>query len=248
MSTLKNSTVVITGAGSGIGRATALLAAEAGAHVIVADVRQQGDTVAQIVAAGGTGSAHELDVRDADAWAGLVATTLASRPRIDALVNVAGVVTQGLDTIVDQTIEGWDRVLDVNLKGAWLGMRSVYPHFIESGGGRVVNVASVAGLIGMVNVASYSASKGGLIGLSRQAAIEYAAKKINVNVVCPGIIQTPMLGEISTELYDACVAGTPVGRLGEPADIGHSVIHLLGPGGAFVTGQVLSVDGGWTAQ
>jgi NAD(P)-dependent dehydrogenase (short-subunit alcohol dehydrogenase family) len=248
MTALEGTTVLITGAGSGIGKASAALIGAAGAHVIVADVRGAEESAKEIVAAGGTATAVDHDVRHSSSWKGVVDDAIAAHGRIDTLVNVAGVVTQGLDTVVDQTEEEWDRVHSVNLKGAWLGMKTVYPHFIEHGGGRVVNVSSLAGLIGMVNVMSYSASKGGLIGLTRQAAIEYAPHKIHVNVVCPGIIETPMLGEISPELYDACVAGTPLGRLGEPADIGHTVMHLLGPGGNFVTGQVFPVDGGWSAQ
>lgn len=248
MTALEGTTVIVTGAGSGIGKASAGLIAAAGAHVIVTDVRGSEASAKEITDAGGKATAIEHDVRHSSSWTSVVEATIAAHGRIDTLVNVAGVVTQGLDTVVDQTEEEWDRVHSVNLKGAWLGMKSVYPHFIEHGGGRVVNVASVAGVIGMVNVMSYSASKGGVIGLTRQAAIEYAPHKIHVNVICPGIIETPMLGEISTELYDACVAGTPLGRLGQPSDIGHTVMHLLGPGGDFVTGQVFAVDGGWSAQ
>lgn len=240
---------LVTGAGSGIGRASAIALAHAGHHVVCADIKGADATAEGLVADGFSSSGHSLDVRDSTAWEALVAQLVSANGGIDVLANVAGVVSAtGIDTVIDQTEAEWQRVVDVDLKGVWLGMRAVMPQMISRGGGRIVNVASLAGLIGIANLATYSAAKAGVIGLSRQAAIEYADKGININVICPGIIDTPILGDITAEMRSANAAATPLGRLGRPEDIAASIVHFAGPGGAFITGQVLAVDGGWAAQ
>jgi len=245
---LTGKTVIVTGAGSGIGNAVARLAGEGGAHVICLDIKAAADTAAMIGAAGDSAESHELDVRDATGWARTIEAILNAHGKIDGLCNVAGVVGHGLDNVVDLTEAEWDRIIGINLKGYWLGMRAVFPPMLENGGGRVVNVASVAGLIGMINVLAYSAAKGGVIGMSRQAAVEYAGRGIQINAVAPGIIETPILGDITDELRSVCETNTPVGRLGRPEDIGRMCVYLLGEGGDFITGQVFTVDGGWTAH
>jgi len=240
-------TVLVTGAGSGIGKATATLAATAGATVVVTDVKGQDEVAAAITDAGGKAQAHTLDVTDADAWRRVVDAALEANGKIDGLANVAGVV-QHIDSVLDLDEDGWDRVMGIDLKGVWLGMKTSMPSMIDAGGGKVVNVASVAGLIGMPNVFAYSAAKGGVIGMSRQAAIEYAPKNVRINTIAPGVIQTPILGDITPELKDHVVAATPAGRLGQPEDIGSLIVYLLSPASDFITGQVMTVDGGWTAQ
>lgn len=245
---LENLTVIVTGAGSGIGKATALAVAGEGAKTVCADIVASDKTASEITERGGIAVAHTLDVRDAVGWAQLVSSTSAQFGAIDVLANVAGVVSTGPDNVLDQDEEGWQRVIDVDLKGTWLGMRAVFPGMIERGGGRIVNVASLAALVGIPNLLAYSAAKGGVVSMSRQAAIEYAAHKILINVVAPGIIETPILGDITDELRAYCSAATPLGRLGRPEDIAAMILHLAGPGGAFVTGHVFPVDGGWAAQ
>jgi NAD(P)-dependent dehydrogenase (short-subunit alcohol dehydrogenase family) len=245
---LQGKTVIVTGAGSGIGQAVARLAGEAGAHVVCVDIKAADGTAGVIEAAGDSAESIAQDVRDPAAWAKAVESVLSAHGKIDGLCNVAGVVGRGLDNVVDLTEDEWDRIVGINLKGYWLGMKTVFPSMIENGGGRIVNIASVAGLIGMINVFAYSAAKGGVIGMSRQAAIEYAAKGIQINAVAPGIIETPILGDVTDELRSVCETNTPVGRLGRPEDIGRMCVYLLGPGGDFVTGQVFTVDGGWTAH
>jgi NAD(P)-dependent dehydrogenase (short-subunit alcohol dehydrogenase family) len=240
--------VIVSGSGSGIGKATARLAGEAGAHVVCADLRAADETAAAIESAGDSAESHAIDVREAAGWQSLVAGIVKEHGKVDGLCNVAGVVGRGLDNVVDLSEEEWDRVVGTNLKGYWLGMRAVFPSMIENGGGRIVNVSSVAGLIGMINVFAYSAAKGGVIGMTRQAAVEYAGKGIQINAICPGIIETPILGDVTDELRQVCETNTPVGRLGRPEDIGRMMVYLLGPGGDFVTGQVFTVDGGWTAH
>lgn len=245
--TLDGKTVLITGAGSGMGKATALLAAAAGATVIATDVKGADETAAAITEAGGTAEAHMRDVTDEGSWKLVVESVLETHGSIDGLANIAGIVSDR-DSLLTQDVEGWDRLTGVDLKGPWLGMKTVVPHMLEGAGGKVVNVASVAGIIGMPNTLAYSAAKGGVIAMSRQVAVEYAAKGLRVNVLAPGVIQTPMLGDITEELQTGVKAATPTQRVGEPGDVGAMIVYLLGPGSDFSTGQVLNIDGGWTAQ
>jgi NAD(P)-dependent dehydrogenase (short-subunit alcohol dehydrogenase family) len=241
---LTGKTVLVSGAGSGIGKATATLAADAGATVIAADIRGAEETAKEI---GGSTEAYTLDVTDAGAWRRVVDDVLANHSRLDGLANVAGIVTD-VDSLLTQTEEGWQRILDIDLKGAFLGMQTVAQHMIDNGGGKIVNVASTAGLIGMPNVVAYSAAKGGVIAMSRQVAVEYAAKGLRVNVIAPGVTQTPMLGDITDDLLEAVKAATPTGELAGPEHQAQMIVYLLGSGSDRLTGQVIPIDGGWTAQ
>jgi len=244
---LEGKSILVTGAGSGIGRATATLAAAAGASVVALDIKGHDETATSITEAGGTAEAHTLDVTDAGAWEKVVRDVLERHDKIDGLANVAGIVT-AVDNLLDQTEDGWDRILAIDLKGPFLGMKSVLPSMLDNGGGKIVNVASTAGLIGMPNVVAYSAAKGGVIAMSRQVAIEYAARNIRVNIIAPGVTKTSMLGDITEDLLNMVTAATPAGRLGAPEDPGAMIVYLLGQGSDFITGQVIAVDGGWTAQ
>lgn len=244
---LSGRTVIVTGTGSGIGRATAELAAAAGAYVLATDVKGHEQTATSIVDAGGKAEAHFLDVTEAGSWQALVEQAVAAHGRVDGLANVAGIVSDS-DSLLDQTEEGWARLIDVDLKGPFLGMRAVLRQMLDSGGGKIVNVASTAGLIGMPNVVSYSAAKGGVIAMSRQVAVEFAARNVQVNVVAPGVTETSMLGDITDELRAAVKAATPAGRIGRAEDVATLIVHLLGSTSDFITGQVIPVDGGWTAQ
>jgi NAD(P)-dependent dehydrogenase (short-subunit alcohol dehydrogenase family) len=244
---LEGRTIVVTGAGSGIGKATALLAAQAGAYVVAADIKNQDATVSEILDAGGQGEGQSLDISDRDSWTSVVEGVIASRGTIDGLANVAGIVS-ATDDLLTQTEEGWDKLLGVNLKGPFFGMQSVIQPMLDAGAGKIVNVASTAGLIGMPATLAYSASKGGVIAMSRQVAIEYAARNIRVNVVAPGVTQTAMLGAITEELLAAVTAATPTGVLGKAEDVGNAIVFLLSPASDQISGQVIPVDGAWTAQ
>lgn len=244
---LAGQTLLLTGTGSGIGRAAALAAAAAGAHVVATDIKGHDTTAAEIAAAAGSATAHLLDVTEAAAWAEVVGATLAARGRIDGLGNIAGSLSSR-DSLLTQDRAGWDRLLEVDLTGPFLGMQAVVPHMLDAGRGKIVNVASVAGMIGMPNVMAYAAAKGGVIAMSRQIAVEFAARNLRVNVVAPGVTRTAMLGDVTPELYAAVTAATPTERIGEPEDIARMITYLFGPGSDFITGQVFVVDGGWTAQ
>lgn len=240
-------TVIVTGGGSGVGRATALSFARHGAVVHVVDIVNAGDTAAQDA---GTGKlvGHEMDATDADAWAALVEGITAGGGRIDVLAVVHGVLSRQVDTAADQTPEEWHRVLTVNLTGCWLGIRAVLPAMIADGGGAIVVTTSGAAIGGINGLAAYSSSKGGLISLVQQVAIDYARAGVRVNGVAPGIVNTPMLGPMPPEFLGAVEAQTPMGRLGEPEDIAAAIRFLASDEASFVTGQILGVDGGLLAQ
>ena len=243
---------LITGAGSGIGRASALTFAREGAKVAVADKLVDGgrETVRMVEAAGGTASFIEVDVSDAASVEAMVNATVETYGRIDCAYNNAGIEGQvaPTDSYADDM---FDRVIAVNLTGVWLCMKYEIPRLLEQGGGAIVNTASGAGLIGVAGLSAYVASKHGVIGLTKTAALEYAKSGIRVNAVCPGLIQTPMVERLTADqpqLGEALVAMEPVGRTGRPEEIAESVVWLCSDAASFVTGHAISVDGGFVAQ
>ena len=244
---LQGQTAIVTGAGSGIGKASALMCAEEGAGVLCVDLRAADTTAAAITAAGGRATSFAMDVTDSEAWGRAVAEAAKLGP-VSLLANVAGVVSRGPDTVLEQTEQEWHRVIDIDLKSPWLGMRAVMPGMIERGGGRIVNVASLAGEIGLMNLLAYSAAKGGVIAMSRQAAMEHAKHGVKINSVAPGIIDTPILGDTTPEMTKIFSAATPLGRLGRAEEIAGVIAYLFSPVADFVTGQCYTVDGGWGAQ
>lgn len=242
---LQGSVAIITGAGSGIGRATAHRVAAEGASVLCADVSRADDTAAEIVAAGGTARGFTLDVTDASAWTAADAEATSAFGPVDLLANIAGVVTTGVDTAVDQTGDEWDRILGVNLKGTWLGMRALLPGMIERRRGRIVNIASEGAILGIPGLLAYSASKGGVAAMTRQVAIEYVRQGVTVNAIAPGFIRTPIQDGIEQHLLDDMASGIPIGRFGAPEDIAGTAAHLFSEDGQYITGQLIAVDGGW---
>ena len=243
---------LITGAGSGIGRASALTFAREGAKVAVADRLVDGgqETVRMVEAAGGTASFIKVDVSDAASVEAMVNATVETYGRIDCAYNNAGIEGQvaPTDSYADDM---FDKVIAVNLTGVWLCMKYEIPRLLEHGGGAIVNTASGAGLIGVAGLSAYVASKHGVIGLTKTAALEYAKSGIRVNAVCPGLIQTPMVERLTADqpqLGEALVAMEPVGRTGRPEEIAESVVWLCSDAASFVTGHAMSVDGGFVAQ
>ena len=244
---------VVTGAGSGIGAATARLLDQAGATVVAADV--------DLGAAQATASPAErihatgVDVRDEQSVSAMIADAHALRGRLDILVNVAGVgsTTSAPDTplaVWDNAVEDWDNVFAVNARGTFLCCKHALAHMVEQGDGVIVNIASVAGLVGLRNRAAYCASKGAVIAFTRAIAIDHVKDGVRVNCICPGTIETPWvrrLVEDVGESLDELKARQPMGRLGTPDEVAQAVRYLVSDAGRFVTGSSLVIDGGLTA-
>jgi NAD(P)-dependent dehydrogenase (short-subunit alcohol dehydrogenase family) len=236
--------VLVTGAASGIGAATALRLGAAGHTVICTDLEPPDGTVTSVTEAGGRALALALDVGVAEAWSAAVRAAQGELGPILALVNVAGHGTGGADTALRTSDDAWDRVMRTNVRGTWYGMRAVIPTMIEHGGGRIVNVSSAAGLIGVRSTFCYSASKGAVIAMTRQAAVEYGPQGITCNVVAPGATATPPMRTMPREFLDALAARSPLHRIAEPAEIAAMIAFLCSDEAGFVTGAVVAVDGG----
>lgn len=243
---------LVTGAASGIGRATALAFARQGANVVVSDVQEkQGlEVVNEIKIMGARGIFARCDVsRESDVRA-MIEKTLQEFGRLDYAFNNAG--TEGQQGMTpDCTEENWNRVIDINLKGVWYCMKHEIPQMLKQGGGAIVNCSSIAGKIGFPGIPAYTASKHGVIGLTKTAALEYAKLNIRVNAVCPGVIQTPMIDRFThgeAAALKQLSAGEPVGRVGRAEEVADAVVFLCSDQSTFVTGHSLVVDGGWLAQ
>lgn len=247
---LENKTAIITGAGSGIGRAIAQIFAKEGAKVVVADWAEKGgqETVEMVKQAGGEAVFVKTDVSKAADIERMVGVCLENFGRVDILVNNAGIVKMG--PLHQTSEEDWDAVIDVNLKGIFLASKKVIPEMLKQGQGKIVNVSSIAGLVGFENIGPYCASKGGIIALSREMALEYAKSKINVNCIAPGVIKTAMTKDMLSDSATRQVfeMSTPYPRLGEPEDIAMAALYLASDESDFVTGEVLVIDGGWTVK
>ena len=235
---------MVTGAGSGIGRASALAFAAAGAAVTVVDTVAEAaeQTVAMIGSANGQGVAVVADVADPDAMESAVATTLERFGRLDAAHNNAGITGERLRT-EEISVEQWRRTIDVNLTGVWLCMRAQIPAMLASGGGAIVNTSSGSGLVGTADLSAYSASKFGIIGLTRSAAVELGDRGIRVNAICPGLVGTPMLMAFAEENPD-WLAGRAIrgGRMARPDEIAAAAVWLCSDGASYVNGVALPVD------
>ena len=244
---------LVTGGGSGIGRASSLAYARDGAKVVIVDVNVEGgeETVQSIKEAGGEAILVHADVSKAVEVQQMVDRTVEAYGRLDCAFNNAGVSGRSRGTMVDHSEEEWDRVIGTNLKGVWLCMKAQIPQMLKQGGGAIVNNASVAGLVGIRRTSAYVAAKHGVVGLTKAAALEYAESGIRVNAVCPGYIDTPLVRSVFDQLEgmeEEVIARHPLGRLGEPHEIAEAVVWLSSDAASFVTGHTMTVDGGYVAQ
>lgn len=250
----KGKVVIVTGASSGIGRATALAFAREGAAVAIADKdKATGDQVAlEIRQSGGDAEVFTTDVSRESEVRALLEAVLGRWGRLDVLVNNAGIYHQADATATPETV--WNNVMAVNLTGAFLCIKHAVPVMMQAGGGAIVNVASEAGLVGIRNQVAYNVSKGGLISLTRSCAVDFATNGIRVNCVCPGTTDTPLVRAAVGRAADPRAARRaleevrPADRLGKPEEIASAILYLAAESAGFTTGAVLSVDGGYTAQ
>lgn len=249
---MKGNVAIITGAASGIGRATAELFAMHGAIVVLADKDLDGakETLDQVKKSGEKGIAMEVDISSEEQIKNMVEETISRYGQLNYACNNAGIEgEQGFTT--DCSPNNWQRVLDTNLRGTWLCMKYEIPEMLKLNDGAIVNIASIAGLVGFVGIPAYVSSKHGINGLTKTAALEYAAKGIRVNSVCPGAIQTPMIDRFvgdETEERKALIAQHPMGRFGRPEEVAEAIVWLCSDKASFITGQTLAVDGGFTSQ
>ena len=244
MSSLANQVAVVTGAGRGIGRAIAIQLAQAGADIVcVSRTPENSAKVAdEVRALGRKAWAHAVDVSDATAVANAAEQILSETGRVDILINNAGVTRDGL--LMRMSENDWDTVLNTNLRGAFVFTKAFSRSFLKQRSGRVINIASVIGLIGNAGQCNYAASKAGLIGLTKSIAKEFASRGITCNAIAPGFIETDMTSVLDEKLKEALLKQIPLGTLGQADDIATAVAYLAGPGGRYITGQVLTVDGG----
>ena len=252
MATMHDRVALVTGAATGIGRAAALAFADEGANVVVADIDdERGNKVAAEVEALGVEAMFvHADISRRDEVDELVNRTVERFGRIDYAFNNAGI--EGTPAPADEcTHENWDRTIATNLTGVFSCMHAEIPKMLAQGGGAIVNNASVAGLVGFAGIPAYTASKHGVVGLTRNAALDYATRNIRVNAVCPGVIDTEMVGRFThhdAEAMRDLTKTEPIGRLGTPEEIADAVVWLCSERASFVTGQAIAVDGGFVAQ
>lgn len=244
-SPLEGRVALITGASRGIGRATAELLAQRGADVVCGDllVDQVKETAAEVGKASGKRvSGYKVDVADFQDTQDFIKTAIEDFGKVDFLINNAGITRDNLIMRINET--DWDAVIDVNLKGVFNCCKAIVRPMMKQRFGRIVNITSVVGLSGNAGQANYAASKAGLIGLTKSLARELGSRNITVNAVAPGYVTTALTDVLSDEIKDASIDATPLGRLGTPEDIARAVAFFVSDDAEFITGQILSVDGG----
>lgn len=253
MGVLDGKVVLVTGGSTGIGRATSKILAADGATVVIADLQDdEGAKTCQMISeANGNAEYEHVDVADYDAVSAMIKSVVQRHGKLDGAFNNAG-IEGPTAKILDVPMTDWERVIRVNLTGVFICMKCEIEQMVsQDSGGSIVSTASAAGLIGIPGAASYNSAKHGVVGLTKTVALEYASRKIRVNAVCPGFIDTPMLDRVtdaSVKIRDQLIGTVPMRRVAEPSEIGDSVSWLLSDRSTYVTGVALPVDGGWVAQ
>lgn len=249
MEILKNKVALVTGAGSGIGRAISILYASEGARVLVSDVDEKGgnETVAEITAQGGEAFFVGADTSKPDDNKNAVEQAMKKFGALHIAVNNAG-IGGALALAGEYPVEGWDKVIAINLSGVFYGLRYQIPAIISSGGGSIVNMASILGQAGTRNSPAYVAAKHGVVGLTKAAALDHAHQNIRINSIGPGYIKTPLLDSLDEATTKALVALHPIGRLGTSEEIAELALWLNSDKASFVTGAYYNADGGYLAQ
>lgn len=245
--------VFVTGAASGIGRATALAFAGQGASVVAADLAEAAnrETAELIVQRGGSAIAVRCDVTRGDQVKAALAATIERFGRLDFAVNNAGIEPRQPAAAADYDEDEWDLILDINLRGVFLCMKQQIPLILQQGGGAIVNLSSVAGVVGIRSSAAYTAAKHGVIGLTRAAALDYADQNLRINAVCPGYIETPMIDRavgVGEAARSEVNAQQPTGRMGRPEEIASAILWMCSAGAGYLVGHALVVDGAMTTQ
>ncbi len=250
---LTDKVIVVTGGSTGIGRATAKILGAEGATVAILDVQDdEGENTVEMIAnAGGAAEYHHVDVGDYSSVQSTIATIVKAHGKLDGAFNNAG-IEGPTARILDVDMADWNRVIRVNLTGVFVCMKCEIEQMIKQDkGGSIVSTASAAGLIGIPGAASYNSSKHGVVGLTKTVALEYASKRIRVNAVCPGFIETPMLNRVtdaSVKIREQMIGTVPMKRVAEPSEIGEVAAWLMSDKSSYVTGVAMPVDGGWVAQ
>lgn len=246
---MKNKTVIITGGASGIGKATAELFAKNGASIVISDIQaDEGKAVAErIMASGGKASFFKTDVSVPEDMEAVVSFALKTYGKLDIAINNAGIGGE-LNPVADLSLEGWQKVISINLSSLFYGMKYQIQAMLKNGGGSIVNVSSILGSVGFAGSAGYASAKHGVIGLTQTAALEYSSQKIRINAVGPGFINTPLLDALDDEMKAQLVAMHPIGRLGESEEVAELIYWLSSDKASFVTGSYHPVDGGYLAR
>ena len=244
---LKNKVAIITGSRRGIGKAIALALAKAGANVVVSDINLDdcNKVVEEIKAINGNALAVKADVSNPEDVSQMINLTTEKFGKVDILVNNAGIYMQ--KSLTDVTEQDFDRTLDINLKGVFLCSKAVVPEMIKQGKGKIINITSIAGQVGFANSSAYCASKGAIINITRELALELAQYKINVNAIGPGVIETDMTKDLLEDkaTKETLLANIPLSRIGKPEDIANAALFLASDNSDYITGITLFVDGGW---
>lgn len=246
MNEFKDKVVLVTGASTGIGRATALKFAQEGAKVVICDVNEDGGqrTLMDIKKITDNCFFVKCDISQEKDIKDLIQKTIDKFGRLDVAYNNAGVEGQPTST-TDCTSEAWDKVININLKGVWMCMKYEIQQMLKQGGGKIINCSSIAGLVGFEALPAYVASKHGVLGLTKTAALEYASKNIRVNALCPGVIETPMLTRFTQGHNEVMAEQVPMKRVGQPEEMADCVLWLASDKSSYVTGQAIAADGGW---